>query len=177
MIDKTNLDKYRDYFSPGVQWTIEHDVTVKVGPYKKIEHSPPFLAATEKYSAQVKLSDDGLRLLNHVAGMPFTNIDPNEPFAAAKHMYNFNAAIAVDDLDLRNFDCDTGTIGSDGDPLKVERHFLLEHIATSLLPRALGRGSEAGNAEQGRGPLQGGSLPVRRALRPEGHGLHAQPLH
>ena len=37
VIDKTNIDKYRDYFSPGVVWTIEHDVSVRVGPYKKIE--------------------------------------------------------------------------------------------------------------------------------------------
>jgi hypothetical protein len=128
VIDKTNLDKYRDYFSPGMQWVIEHDVSVKVGPYKQIEHPPPFRAATEKYSAQVKLSDDGTHLLNHVAGMPFTKIDPSDPMAANKHMFNFNAAIAVDDLDLRNFDCDTGTLGSKGEPLKVERHFLLEHI-------------------------------------------------
>jgi hypothetical protein len=128
VIDKTNLDKYRDYFSPGMQWIIEHDVSVKVGPYKPIAHPPPFRAATEKYSAQVKLSDDGTHLFNHVAGMPFTKIDPNDPMAANKHMFNFNAAIAVDDLDLRNFDCDTGTLGSNGEPLKVERHFLLEHI-------------------------------------------------
>ncbi|HET9061701.1 MAG TPA: DUF1329 domain-containing protein, partial [Candidatus Binatia bacterium] len=26
------------------------------------------------------------------------------------------------------FDCDTGTVGSNGEPLKVERHFLIEHI-------------------------------------------------
>jgi hypothetical protein len=128
VIDKTNLDKYREYFSPGMQWIIEHDVSVKVGPYKKIEHPPPFRAATEKYSSQVKLSDDGLSLVNHVAGLPFTTIEPNDPNAGLKHMFNFNAAIAVDDLDLRNFDCDTGTVGSNGEPLKVERHFLIEHI-------------------------------------------------
>jgi hypothetical protein len=128
VIDKTNFDKYREYFSPGVQWIIEHDVSVKVGPYKKIELSPPFRAATEKYSSQVKLSDDGMSLVNHIAGLPFTKIDPTDPNAAVKHMFNFNAAIAVDDLDLRNFDCDTGTVGSNGEPLKVERHFLIEHI-------------------------------------------------
>jgi hypothetical protein len=128
VIDKTNIEKYKEYFSPGMQWIIEHDVSVRVGPYKKIEHPPPFNSATEKYSSQVKLAEDGSHLLNHVAGMPFTSIDPNDPWAATKHMFNFNAAIAVDDLDLRNFDCDTGTVGSNGEPLKVERHFLLEHI-------------------------------------------------
>jgi hypothetical protein len=43
-------------------------------------------------------------------------------------MYNFESAIAVDDLDLRNFDCDTGSLGSDGDPLRGERHFLIDHL-------------------------------------------------
>jgi hypothetical protein len=128
VIDKTNIDKYKEFFSPGMQWIIEHDVSLRVGPYKQIEHPPPFRAATEKYSSQVKLSDDGLYLVNHVAGMPFTQVESSDPNAAVKHMFNFNAAIAVDDLDLRNFDCDTGTVGSNGEPLKVERHFLLEHI-------------------------------------------------
>ena len=127
-IDGSNIKEYEDYFSPGVAWTIRHGASVEVGPYKKIEHPPPFEEATEKYSSQVKLSDDGTHLLNHVAGMPFPTVDVNEKWGAAKLMFNFNAAIAVDDLDLRNFDCDTGTIGRDGDPLKVERHFLIEHI-------------------------------------------------
>ena len=42
--------------------------------------------------------------------------------------YNQVAAIAVDDSDIRNFDCDTGTLGRDGSPLTVEKHFLIDHI-------------------------------------------------
>ena len=128
VISNANFDKYREYFSPGIEWIIKHDVTMKVGEYKKIEHPPPFDEATEKYSAQVKLSEDGTHLIDHIAGLPFPIVDPNDPMAAAKHMFNFNAAIAVDDLDLRNFDCDTGSIGSNGDPLRVERHFFIEHL-------------------------------------------------
>jgi hypothetical protein len=44
--------------------------------------------ATEANSGQVKLSPDGRRLENYVAGMPFPDIDPNDPQAAAKVMWN-----------------------------------------------------------------------------------------
>ena len=128
VISKANINEYAQYLSPGIEWIIEHDATITVGAYKHIEHPPPFREATEKYSAQVKLAEDGTHLIDHIAGMPFPVVDPNDPMAATKHMFNFNAAIAVDDLDLRNFDCDTGAIGSDGDPLRVERHFFIEHL-------------------------------------------------
>jgi len=128
IVSKANINEYRQYVSPGIEWIIDHDATLRVGAYKHIEHPPPFREATEKYSAQVKLAEDGTHLIDHIAGMPFPVVDPNDPWAATKHMFNFNAAIAVDDLDLRNFDCDTGSIGSGGDPLRVERHFFIEHL-------------------------------------------------
>ncbi len=128
VVDATNLAQYQDMLGPGMQWIVKWGAALKVGPYKSIEHPPPFRAATEKYSSQVELSEDGTHLINHVAGLPFTTVDPNDPRAASKHMFNFNAAIAVDDLDLRNFDCDTGALGKGGDPVRVERHFLIDHI-------------------------------------------------
>jgi hypothetical protein len=44
-----------------------------------------------------------------------------------KIMQNYRFAIAFDDLDLRNFDADTGPISMDR-PLQVERHFLVDHF-------------------------------------------------
>ena len=76
----------------------------------------------------MKIAPDSTHLIDHVAGLPFTKVDPNDKQAGAKHMFNFNAAIALDDLDLRNFDCDTGALGKNGDPVHVERHFLIDHI-------------------------------------------------
>ena len=35
---------------------------------------------------------------------------------------------ATDDIDARNFDADTGTIGTGGSELSIERHFLLDHL-------------------------------------------------
>jgi hypothetical protein len=128
VIDRTNMHEYTEYLTPGLQWVVERAVKMRVRDYGKLLMPDPFLEATEKYSAQVKLAEDGTHILDHVAGMPFPLVDSNDPFIATKLIYNFNAAIAVDDLDLRNFDCDTGAVGKDGDPLHIERHFLIDHI-------------------------------------------------
>ena len=43
-------------------------------------------------------------------------------------MWNYNyKSLSTDDVDLRNFDADTGAIADHG-PLTVERHFLLDHF-------------------------------------------------
>jgi Protein of unknown function (DUF1329) len=128
VIDGLNVDQYADYFGLGMVWAIRRGMKIHVGEYRKIEHPPAFREATEKYSGQVALSPDGTHLLNHVAGLPFTAIDANDPAVATKLMYDFSAAIVHDDSDIRNFDCDTGTIGRDGSPVHVERHFLVDHI-------------------------------------------------
>lgn len=128
VIDRSNMHEYSDFLTPGLNWILERGVKMRVRDYGKLELPVPFIEATEKYSAQVEISDDETHLKNHVAGLPFPTVDDNDPKIAAKLIFNFNAAIAVDDLDLRNFDCDTGTVGKNGDPLHVERHFLIDHI-------------------------------------------------
>jgi hypothetical protein len=128
VIERGNVEQYVDLLGPAVRWIVERGATIKVGPYKKVNFPPRFAEATEKYSGQVELAPDATHLKNHVAGLPFTKVDASDKHAGAKHMFNFNAAIAVDDLDLRNFDCDTGALGKNGDPVHVERHFLIDHI-------------------------------------------------
>jgi hypothetical protein len=86
-----------------------------------------FTKATEKYAKQVKLGEDSLTLSNYVAGLPFPDIDPNDPQVAVKIMWNYEYKPAItDDLDLRNFDADTGAIEA-SQPMAVERHFLIDH--------------------------------------------------
>jgi hypothetical protein len=128
IITKENLDKAKDLISPGVQWCVRHGMVMKIVPYKKIEWDKMFKEATEKYSAQVKLAPDGRSLVDYVAGMPFPTIDPNDPQAALKIMWNYDhKPFVTDDLDLRNFDADTGPV-TDSAPMQVERHFLLDHL-------------------------------------------------
>lgn len=128
VVNRANLPEHRDYLGPGMQWIVERGVALRVGPYQKVEMPPAFVAATERYSAQVEIADDCTHIRNHTAGLPFPDVKETDSCLAARHMFNFNAAIAVDDLDIRNFDCDTGVVGRDGDPVRVERHFLIDHV-------------------------------------------------
>ena len=130
-VAKDNMDKVGDLVSPGVKWCIEHGLKFKVVPYKKIEWNKAYRDATEKYASQVKLGADGRSIEGHVAGMPFPKIDANDPNAAVKIMWNYEyRPYGTDDVDLRNFDADTGPLG-DG-PMGIERHYLLDHLRTLL---------------------------------------------
>jgi hypothetical protein len=128
IVSKANLDEWRHLLGPGMQWLVDRGASLPVRSYEKILDPPPYREATEKYAGQVTLSPDGTALVNHIAGKPFPTIDPGDPWIATKLMFNFSAAIAIDDSDTRNFDCDTGQVGSGGSPLKVEKHFLIDHI-------------------------------------------------
>ncbi len=127
-ITDQNIDKVKDLISPGMEWCIKHGWPLTIVEPKRIEWPAAYKAATEKYSGQVKLSPDGLSLQGYVAGLPFPNIDPKDPQVALKIMWNYNYQfLTTDDVDLRNFDADTGSVADHG-PLSVERHFLLDHF-------------------------------------------------
>jgi hypothetical protein len=127
VITGDNLEQYSKFIGPALQWAIGRGMRMSVVDPIPIPLEPKRLEATEKYSAQVRLSDDKLEIRNYVAGLPFPMTDANDPDAAVKLMYNFENRIAVDDLDVRNFDCDTGSILSKG-PMHVERHFVMGHF-------------------------------------------------
>ena len=120
-------DKVKDNVSPAMYWLVKHGWPMTIAETQKITLRKAFVEATEKYSPQVKLSADGLKLEGWVAGRPFPRIDTKDPQVAMKIMQNFRYAIAFDDLDLRNFDADTGPISLER-PLQVERHFLVDHF-------------------------------------------------
>ena len=129
VINKANADQVKDLVSPGVMWCLQHGMTMKVVPYQKIEWNPPYKEATEKNAGQVKLAADGRSIEGHVAGLPFPSIDANDPQVALKIMFNYeHRPFVTDDLDLRNFDADTGTVSER--PLDVERHYILDHLRT-----------------------------------------------
>jgi len=127
-ITDQNIDKVKDLISPGMEWVIKHGWPLTITETKRIEFPQAYKEATEKYSGQVKLTADGLNVLNYVAGLPFPNVDPKDPQIAMKIMWNWGYTyLTTDDVDLRNFDADTGSIADHG-PLTVERHFLLDHF-------------------------------------------------
>ena len=46
VIDRTNIDKYKDLFGPAMIWSIDRGVKIHVGPYQKIEMAKPKKEAT-----------------------------------------------------------------------------------------------------------------------------------
>ncbi|MGH7948556.1 MAG: DUF1329 domain-containing protein [Candidatus Binataceae bacterium] len=105
-ITPENAAKVKDLVSPGVYYKVEHGMTMDITPSSRIDWPPPYKEATEKYSGQVRLSDDHRTLLGYVAGQPFPLIDPNDPQVAYKLVWdNFYRPIQSDDYDLRFFDC------------------------------------------------------------------------
>jgi hypothetical protein len=127
-IEVANAAQVKELVSPGVLWCVEHGMPMTIGETKPIALPRAYREATEKYSGQVKLSDDGRRIEGWVAGMPFPNVDANDPLAATKIMWNFDRKpLITDDLDSRNFDADVGTIERDRE-MSVERHYLLDHL-------------------------------------------------
>jgi len=102
-----NATKVKDLVSPGAYMRVQHGMTIKVEATERIDWPPPYKDATEKYSAQVRLTSDGRTLVGYVAGQPFPIIDENDPHAANKIMWNeVFRPISSDDYDLRWFDCD-----------------------------------------------------------------------
>ena len=127
-ITDQNVAKLEGLISPGLEWCIRHGWPINVVAPRRIEWPKAYKEATEKYASQVTLSPDGMRVQNYVAGLPFPRIDPKDPQAALKIMWNYNYGfVTTDDVDLRNFDADTGSIADHG-TMSIERHFLLDHF-------------------------------------------------
>ena len=108
MITAESSAKVRDMVSPGVYYKVAHGMSMKIVPSQRVDWPPPYKDATEKYSAQVRLSDDHRSVVGYVAGQPFPLIDPNDPDVAVKIIWNnVFRPISTDDYDLRFFDCES----------------------------------------------------------------------
>jgi len=128
VITEANVDKVKDFLSPGLEWCVRHGFPMRIVESKPTTWPKAYKEATEKYSGQVKLAADRLTMTGYVAGQPFPNLDPMDPQIANKIMWNYDYNFFVtDDVDLRNFDADTGAIQKNG-PMTVERHFVLDHF-------------------------------------------------
>jgi hypothetical protein len=107
-ITPDNADKVKNLVAPGVFYKVQHGMSMKVVPSERVDWPPPYKDATEKYSAQVRLSQDRKSLVGYVAGQPFPLIDSNDPDVATKIIWNnVFRPITTDDYDLRFYDCDS----------------------------------------------------------------------
>ncbi len=127
VVDAASAERFASYLGPSIRWALARGLRMHVVAARPIPLEPARLAATERYSAQVRLAPSKLELENYVAGLPFPLVDDNDPDVAVKLMFNYENRIVVDDLDVRNFDCDTGSLSADA-PMRVEKHFLIEHF-------------------------------------------------
>src|ERR1700723_719435 len=106
VITPQNAAQVKDLVSPGVYYMVTHGMQMNVVPSERIDWPPPYKDATEKYSSQVRLSNDHRSLIGYVAGQPFPLLDPNDSDIGTKIVWNnVFRPITTDDYDLRFFDC------------------------------------------------------------------------
>jgi Protein of unknown function (DUF1329) len=127
VITPQNAGKVADLVSPGNLVLVKQGMRMKIVPTQRLEWPPPYKAATEKYSPQVKLSPDG-EIKNYVAGQPFPLLDPNDPQIATKIMWNFSfRPLYTDDVDIRDVEVASFKPGSGlGNPVA---NFEIGHFA------------------------------------------------
>jgi hypothetical protein len=105
-ITPENAAQVKDLVSPGVYYAVTHGMHMDIVAPERIDWPPPYREATEKYSTQVRLTNDHRSLIGYVAGQPFPLIDPNDPYVGTKVIWNnVWRPIQSDDYDLRFFDC------------------------------------------------------------------------
>ncbi len=114
-ITAQNAAAVKELLSPGVYFAVTKGMEMNIVASKRVDWPPPYQDATEKYSAQVRLSADHRTLVGYVAGQPFPVLDPNDPDVATKIMWNSSfRPIGTDDADLRFFDCEVTTFNPGG---------------------------------------------------------------
>src|ERR1700691_3773521 len=129
VIAPSNAAKVRDLVSPGVYYAVTHGMRIDIVPTERVDWPPPYKDATEKYSQQVRLTNDHRSIVGYVAGQPFPLIDPNDPYVATKVIWNnVFRPITSDDYDLRFYDCDSA-FEQHGPQTKQIEYFQIGHYA------------------------------------------------
>jgi hypothetical protein len=128
-ITPDNAAKVQDLVGPGVYYKVQHGMTMKIAPTERVDWPPPYKDATEKYSSQVRLSQNHKSVVGYVAGQPFPLIDANDPDVATKIIWNnVFRPITTDDYDLRFYDCDSSYEKQGPQTMQIE-YFQIGHYA------------------------------------------------
>ena len=129
LVTSETATRVKDLLPPGVYYKVQKGMSMKVIPAERCDWPPPYKDATEKYSAQVRLTDDHRSVIGYVAGQPFPLLDPNDPTVATKIIWNnVFRPITTDDYDLRFYDCDTA-MQSKGVQSRQVEYFQIGHYA------------------------------------------------
>jgi hypothetical protein len=127
IVEASNLDRWKDFISPSIAWAVRRGAKLPVVANEPIDLEPARAEATQRYSAQVQLSPDKTYMVNYVAGIPFPFVQTDDPDAGIKMILNWDSRIVLDDLDIRNFGCDTGSFGAKTG-VQVERSYITGHF-------------------------------------------------
>src|ERR1700679_3246164 len=96
----------KDLVWPGVYYAVTHGMRMEIVAPERVDCPPPYRDATEKYSQQVRLTNDHRSMVGYIAGQPFPLIDANDPYVGTKIIWNnVFRPISSDDYDLRFYDC------------------------------------------------------------------------
>jgi uncharacterized protein DUF1329 len=128
-ITAANAARVKDLLSPGTYYAVTKGMEIDVVRPERVDWPPPYQDATEKYSAQVRLSADHRSLVGYVAGQPFPLLDPNDPDVGTKIMWNSSfRPITSDDFDLRFFECRVAYFNPGG-PANLLLYSQIGHVA------------------------------------------------
>jgi hypothetical protein len=127
IVEASNLEKWKDFISPSIAWAVRRGAKLPVIENTPLPLEPARAEATQRYSPQVRLSPDKTYMLDYVAGVPFPFVQTDDPDAGIKMILNWDARIVLDDLDIRNFGCITGSFGNTTG-IDVERQYLTGHF-------------------------------------------------
>ena len=136
VISIQNAAQVKDLVSPGVFYSVTHGMRIEVVPTERVDWPPPYREATEKYSAQVRLTNDHRSIVGYVAGQPFPLIDPNDPYVGTKIVWNnVFRPIQSDDYDLRFFDCESQYVRTGEDQRMVDEIEVGHYAGYNLVGR------------------------------------------
>ena len=177
IVDKTNVDKYSQYLSPALVWMVMHGVKMPVSAYKQVDMQPPFKEATEKYSAQVKLGADG-------STWSITSRDCRSRRLTRPINGRARSTCSTSRRPSRSTTstCATSTAtpapsARTASPLRVERHFLIDHFRRLYFTRASRGGPEADDAPTATASRYKEALyPLIEPFDLKGTGFTLQPL-
>ena len=98
-INASNVEKYKDFLSPGVNYLLANEgMVIEIGEAQTFEHHPKYKDYTAKYSPQVTLDKSTNYFQNYVRGLPFPDIDINDPQVGYKVGYNVEYRLRPDKL-------------------------------------------------------------------------------
>jgi hypothetical protein len=89
IIDAHNVSSCDCYLPAAAIEVVKHGFRIRIAGTHNLEWPKGFKDATEKYSPQVRLDEEG-NLTNYIAGMPFPLVSVEDPKAARKIAYNWH---------------------------------------------------------------------------------------